>query len=100
MLKRRALSKRALYRLAAAFTRSNSDAVVQRKNKDLAVANFSRGPSASALDDRVNRRLYKAVVHGDHQLHFAEQIHGEFVPLIEHLGLPFLPAETLAIHDR
>ena len=88
-----------LDRFAAAFAGADADAVVQRQDEDLAVADFAALAGAAAFDDGVDRGLDEFFVDGDLQLHLAEQVDGELVAAID-LGVPFLPAEALHVHHR
>jgi len=86
-----------LDRLATAFARADSDAVVHRKDENLTITDFTVLTAASPFKDRVDRGLYKRFVHGNLKLHFSQQIDAEFVTAVD-AGLTFLSAETLAIH--
>src|SRR5262245_48245150 len=90
----------ALDSLTPALAGTDANAVFQRQHKDFAVADLPRGSRAATFDDRVDSRFDKAFIHRDHELHFSQQVHCELIAFVEHLGLPLLPAETLAIHDR
>ena len=57
-----------------------------------------RGPVRPPLMIGVDRRLEEVVVDGDHQLHLADQVHGELVAAVD-LGVPPLAAEALDVHD-
>jgi len=86
-------------RLRPMFAGADADAIVHRQDEDFSVADLSRLARAAAFDDRVDRRFDKIVVHGNLQLHFAEQIDADFAAAID-FGLPFLSAKALDIHDR
>ena len=86
-----------LNRLAAAFAGADADAIFQGEDEDLAVADLAAGAGAAAADDGVDRRFEKLLVDGDHQLHLAQQVHGEFVAAVD-LGLSPLPPKALDVH--
>ena len=62
-----------------------------------AVADLAAGPGPPAFDEGVDRGFQKFLVHGDHELHFAQEIDGKFVAAIG-LGMTALPAEALHVH--
>jgi hypothetical protein len=91
-------SANSLDRFFATLAGADADAVVHRQDKDLAVADLALVAAAAPFDDRVDRGFDEVIVHGDLQLHLAEQIHFVLVTAIE-LGLPLLPTKALAIED-
>ena len=88
-----------LNRLRPAFAGSDSDAVVHRKNKNLAVADLASIARATSFDNRVERRFDEIVVDRNLQLHFSQQVDGELSASID-LGLALLAAEALDVHNR
>src|SRR5450432_804117 len=86
-------------RFRAPFARPDADAIFEWQHEDLAVADLACRAAAPALDNGVDRRLDEMIVHRDLQLHFAKQIHSDFVTAID-FGLALLAAKTLHVHDR
>src|SRR5262249_15028959 len=60
-------------RLAAALAGANADAVFQRQDEDLAVADLTRLRGPRRLHDRLDGRLDERVVDGDLQLQLRQQ---------------------------
>src|SRR5690348_8697937 len=85
-------------RFRAALAGADADAVLQRQDEDLAVADATLGPGAAGLHDGVHRRLDEVLVDGDLQLHLAEQVHRQLVAAV-HLRVALLPAEALDVDD-
>src|SRR3954468_24772178 len=84
--------------LGPALAGADADAVLQRQDEDLAVADAALGAGAPGLHDGVDRRLHEVLVDGDLQLDLAEEVHGQLVAAVD-LGVPLLAAEALHVHD-
>src|SRR5262245_46016922 len=78
-----------LHRLSAPFSGPDPDAILQREDEDLAVADLARGAGPAPLDDRVYGGLDEVLVDRDLQLHFSQQVDADLVAAIE-LGVPLL----------
>src|SRR5947199_2184282 len=87
-----------LNRLGPALAGADADAVLQRQDEDLAVADAALRPGAAGLHDGVDGRLDEVLVDGDLQLHLAQQVDGQLVAAVD-LGVALLPAEALHVHD-
>src|SRR5438874_2254173 len=68
--------------LGAALAGADADAVLQRQDEDLAVADAALGAGAAGLHDGVDRRLDEVLVNRDLQLHLAQQLHGQLVAAV------------------
>src|SRR5207244_1778923 len=79
-----------------AFAGANAEAVLQRQDEDLAIADAPLGSSAARLHDGVDRRLDEILVHGDLQLHLPPQVDRQLVAAVD-LRVPLLSAEALHI---
>src|SRR5690606_11417806 len=77
----------------------NAYAILQRQDKDLAVSDLALLPRAAPLDDGIDRRLDEVLIHGDLQLHLAQQVDRK-LPTSVRLRLTSLPAKPLTIDHR
>src|SRR5262245_59075200 len=86
-------------RLAAAFAGANADAILQRQNEDLAVADRARVAGAGGVDDGLDGRFDEGVVHRDLQLQLGQQTHLKLGAAVD-LGVAALPAAAAHIAHR
>src|ERR1043165_5455645 len=86
-------------RFRTALAGADADAVFQRQDENLAVADASFRTGATRFHDGVDGRLDKILIDGNLQLHLVQQIDREFVAAV-HLGVPLLPAEAAAVDHR
>src|SRR6516225_10358139 len=84
-----------LNRVRAALTGADADGLVDRRDKDLAVADPA---GMRSLLDRLDRALDQRLLHHDLDLHLWQKIDDVLGPAIE-LGVPLLPSETLGLGD-
>src|SRR5215208_5909847 len=84
--------------LRPALAGADADAVLQRQDEDLAVADAALGAGAAGLEDGADGRLDEVLVDGDLQLHLAEQVDGQLAVAVD-LGVALLSAEALHVHD-
>src|SRR5438270_1902643 len=87
-----------LDRLRSPFARANADAVFQRQDEDLAIADAALRTGAARLHDRLDGRLDEVLVDGDLQLHLTQQIDRQFVAAVD-LGVTLLAPEALHVND-
>src|SRR5205823_4109139 len=80
------------------LSRPDAQAILQRQDEDLAVADAPFRPGAARLHDRVHRRLDEVLVDRDLQLHLVQELHRQLVAAIN-LRMAHLPAETLDVDD-
>src|SRR5262245_60743132 len=92
------MARPGLNSFGATFAGADADAVLERQDEDLAVADLALVAGASGLDDRLDRRLDELVVDGDLQLHLAQQVDGVLVAAVD-LGVALLAAEALDVAD-
>src|SRR5262245_23086572 len=92
----RAPSRKRLDRLRAAFAGADADAILQRQNENLAVADASLRPGAARFHNRVDGRLDEILVDGALQLHLVQEVHRQFMASVN-FRVPLLPPEAAAI---
>src|SRR6516162_7676380 len=86
---------RRLNRVGAALAGADADRLIDRRDKDLAVADPA---GVGGLLDRLDRALDQRLLHHDLDLHLWQKIDDVLGPAIE-LGVPLLPSETLGLGD-
>ena len=62
----------------AALAGADADAILQRKDEDLAIADLSGGSGAGRMDDRLDRRLDESVVDRDFEFQLRQQANLDF----------------------
>src|SRR5450432_1939395 len=87
-----------LDRLGSTLAGADADAVQQRQDEDLAVADFAFLAGAAGLDDGIDGGLDELVVHPDLELDLAQQVDGVLMAAVD-LGMALLATETLNIAD-
>src|SRR6516165_601972 len=86
---------RRLNRVGAALAGADADRLIDRRDKDLAVADPA---GMRSLLDRLDRALDQRLLHHDLDLHLRQKIDNVLGPAIE-LGVSLLPSETLGLGD-
>src|ERR1700739_4561065 len=84
-----------LDRVGAALAGANPDRLVDRRDKDLAVAD---PPRVSGLLDRLDGALDQRLFHDDLDLHLRQKVDYILGAPIQ-FGMAFLPAETFGLGD-
>src|SRR5439155_23418220 len=82
--------------IRAALAGADTDRLVDRRDKDLAVADPA---GMRRLLDRLDRALDQRLLHDDLDLHLRQKVDHVFGPAIE-LGVALLAAEPLGLGDR
>src|ERR1022692_1401074 len=85
-----------LNRLGPALAGADADAVFERQDEDLAVADAAFRPGAARFHDRVDGRFDEVLVDGDLQLNLVQQVHRQLMPAID-FRAPLLSAEAAAV---
>src|SRR6266446_6579965 len=85
-----------LDRIRATLASADADGLVDRGDKDLAVADPA---GMRGLLDRLDRPLDQRLFHDDLDLHLRQKVDHVFGPAIK-LGMAFLAAEPLGLGDR
>src|SRR5438552_17866256 len=82
--------------LRTALAGADADAVFQRQNKDLAVADAALGSGSACVHNRVHGRLDEVFIARNLELNLAKQVYRQLVAAID-LGESFLPAKALNV---
>ncbi len=83
----------------SAFAGAYADAIVHGEHEDFSVADLPVFSAAPSRNNCVDGGFDEVLVHGDLQLHFAEQVDCD-LPTAVDLGLSLLAAEPLDVHNR
>src|SRR2546421_6584605 len=94
----RVLAETGLNCFRPALAGADAQAVFERQDEDLAVADAPLRPSAAGHHDGVDRRLDEVLIHRNLKLNLAQQVDREFAAAVD-LGVSLLPAETLHVDD-
>src|SRR4051795_11510935 len=86
-------------RFWAAFSGADTNAVFQRENENLAVADATFRPSAAGFHDCVDCWLDEVLVDGYLKLNFTQERQVQLVAPVN-FGVPLLAAEALHVDDR
>src|SRR5213078_1291038 len=86
-------------RLRPALAGADADAVLQRQDENLAVADAAFRPGAARLHDRVNGRFDEILVDRHLQPHLVQQVHRQLMAAID-LGMTLLPTKAAAVDHR
>ena len=81
------------------FSRSNSNAVIDRYDEYLSVTNLSAGPRSPSLNDRIDRRLNELFIDSNLKLNLSAKVPGKIFGSIS-WSLTVLVPKPLTIHDR
>ena len=84
--------------LSAAFAGADSDAIFEREDEDLAVADLARVAGASGVNDRFHGRFDEGIIDGDLQFQLGQQAHLKLGAAIN-LGVPSLSAAASDVAD-
>src|SRR4029077_2014702 len=80
-----------------AFAGPDADAIVHRKDEDLAITDLAVGAAPPCLDDRIDGRLDEVFIDRDLEFDLPQQVDRKLVSAVN-FRVPFLTAETLYVH--